>query len=183
MSSAEFITRDLYFPHQREGIKVEVSRVVAVPYACSSVTLSRQCMYWPCQWGYLFGELVAYTPAKWEVPGLTRPACAGQPQLQWHPKGTTRGQSCLYMCGIVVARGQHCSYMCSIVVMYESKEVEKRLLDESDSCLSKGMGGRSCESPHSVEFWCCTATAWWSEPRRCWLCTVFKDKQFWQRRM
>ena len=33
-------------------------------------------MYWPCQRGYLFGELVAYSPAKREVPGSTRPAGA-----------------------------------------------------------------------------------------------------------
>ena len=33
-------------------------------------------MYWPCQRGYLFGELVTYSPAKREVPGSTRPAGA-----------------------------------------------------------------------------------------------------------
>ena len=43
---------------------------------CSRVTLSRQYMYWPCQRGYLFGELVTYFPAKREVPGSTRPAGA-----------------------------------------------------------------------------------------------------------
>ena len=80
-------------------------------------------------------------------------------------------------------------YRCSIVIIYESKELQlevpwweqgswKRFCDESDSCLSKGMGGRNCESPHGVEFWCCTATAWWSEPWRCWLCPVFEDEHW-----
>ena len=41
---------------------------------CSRVMLSRQCMYWPCQRGCLFGELITYSPAKREVPGSTRPA-------------------------------------------------------------------------------------------------------------
>ena len=43
---------------------------------CSRVTLSRQCMYSSCQRGYLFGEMVTYSPAKREVPGSTRPAMA-----------------------------------------------------------------------------------------------------------
>ena len=43
---------------------------------CSRVTLSRECMYWPCQRGYLFGELVTYSPAKREVLGSTWPASA-----------------------------------------------------------------------------------------------------------
>ena len=43
---------------------------------CSRVTLNRQCMYWPCQPGYRFGELGTYSPAKREVPGSTRPAGA-----------------------------------------------------------------------------------------------------------
>ena len=45
-------------------------------WLCSRVTLSSQCMYWPCQRGYLFGELVTYLPAKREVPGSTWPAGA-----------------------------------------------------------------------------------------------------------
>ena len=57
----------------------------------------------------------------------------------------------------------------------------KKLLDESDSCLSKGTGGRNCESPHSVDLQCCTATTWWSKPWWCWLCSVFKDEHWFGR--
>ena len=69
-------------------------------------------------------------------------------------------------CGIGVARGQQCLYTwyCGHI---SEQGGWKRLLDESDSCLSKGMGGRSCESAHGVDFQCCTATVWWSEPCRC----------------
>ena len=41
---------------------------------CSRVMLSRQCMYWPCQWGYLFGKVVAYMLGKREVQGSVWPA-------------------------------------------------------------------------------------------------------------
>ena len=85
---------------------------------CSRVTLSRQCMYWPCQRGYLFGELVTYSPVKREVPGSTGPAGAVSHCYMAPATRTTRGQQCLYMYRIVVARGRHRLYRCCIVVIW-----------------------------------------------------------------
>ena len=47
-------------------------------------------MYWPCQRGYLFGELVTYAPAKRGVPGSTRPAGTVSPCDNGVRNGTTK---------------------------------------------------------------------------------------------
>ena len=122
-------------------------------------------MYWLCQRGYRFGELLAYAPAKREVPGSKRPADAVSGYYTGARKGTTRGQQCLCMCGIVhvVARGQRHLYGCSIAVTYESKEVEEGSLMRVTVAYPRGRVDET-EGPHGVDFRCCTATAQWSGP-------------------
>ena len=92
--------------------------------SCSRVMLSRQCMYWPCQWGYLFGKLVIYIPARQEVPGLNQPAGAVTTVIMAPEMGPPEGSN-VYVGGILVAWGQHRLYRRCIVVIYESREVEK----------------------------------------------------------
>ena len=110
-------------------------------------------------------------------PGFDSACQRSQPLLQWHPKWDHQRA----VMSVHVWNSGRKRAAPFVQVLYWEQGSWKRLLDESDSCLSKGMGERNCESPHGVDVQCCTATASWWEPWWCWLCPVFEDEHWFGR--